>query len=206
MSPHEPDLAARKRAILAAATALFARKGFEQTTMDDLAAEAGLSKGGLYWHFKSKDDVIMALLAQYFDAELAGLDALAASGRSASESLRALYQLVSADFAEIISDRSLSLAFYAAAVHREDVRQHLRLYYARYRDALTTIIQRGIDAGEFAAAPASEVAIAFIAQFEGILLLHTISPDLVDLPRQIEVASQLLLTGLRRAENDGIST
>ncbi|MDL1899078.1 helix-turn-helix transcriptional regulator [Anaerolineae bacterium CFX7] len=54
MSPRANVSAARKAQILDAAAAVFARKGFYQASMDDIVEEAGLSKGALYWYFKSK--------------------------------------------------------------------------------------------------------------------------------------------------------
>jgi len=51
----------RRAQILEAAASCIAEKGFHAATMDDLAQAAGLSKGSLYWHFKSKDDVFLAL-------------------------------------------------------------------------------------------------------------------------------------------------
>ena len=48
--------------ILDAAMHEFARRGFAGTRMDDIAARCGLSKGGLYAHFKSKDAIFEALL------------------------------------------------------------------------------------------------------------------------------------------------
>ena len=51
--------------ILEAALRCFSQKGYHEATMDDLAREAGLSKGSLYWHFKSKAEVFAGLLAAY---------------------------------------------------------------------------------------------------------------------------------------------
>lgn len=51
----------RKRQILDAATASFARSGIHGSTMDDICAGAGLSKGAVYGYFKSKDDIVAAL-------------------------------------------------------------------------------------------------------------------------------------------------
>lgn len=47
-----------------AALRLFSHKGFAATRIDDIAAAAGLSKGGVYTHFKSKEDIFEALLAR----------------------------------------------------------------------------------------------------------------------------------------------
>lgn len=54
----------RVQQILDAALAAFSLSGFTATRMEDIARRAGLSKGGLYAHFRSKDDVFEALLAR----------------------------------------------------------------------------------------------------------------------------------------------
>lgn len=40
------------------------RKGYSRTTLDDIAAAAGISKGGIYWHFRGKDDLMAAIVAE----------------------------------------------------------------------------------------------------------------------------------------------
>jgi len=54
----------RMRQILDAAQQEFAERGFAATRMDDIARRCGLSKGGLYAHFASKDEVFEALLSR----------------------------------------------------------------------------------------------------------------------------------------------
>jgi len=57
--PPRPDVSAERRAqIIEAALTCFTRKGYNNTTMDDVAAESGLSKGTLYWYFESKDNLL----------------------------------------------------------------------------------------------------------------------------------------------------
>ena len=48
--------------ILAGALALFARKGYEQTTFTDIASRLKLTKGAIYWHFESKQALLLALI------------------------------------------------------------------------------------------------------------------------------------------------
>ena len=48
--------------LLAAALEVFARRGYRQAGVDEIAAAAGYSKGALYWHFSGKEDLLMALL------------------------------------------------------------------------------------------------------------------------------------------------
>src|SRR5262245_61403702 len=57
------DSSATRTRIYAAAYALFYRKGFQRTSLDDIAAEAGVTKRTLYYHVRSKDDLAGAMLA-----------------------------------------------------------------------------------------------------------------------------------------------
>ncbi len=57
-----PANADRERQIFAAASELVVHYGYDKTTIDDIAREAGVSKGAIYLHFKSKDDLFEALL------------------------------------------------------------------------------------------------------------------------------------------------
>jgi len=59
--PRNP--AATRARIYAAAYALFYRKGFQRTSLDDIAAKAGVTKRTLYYHVRSKDDLAGAMLA-----------------------------------------------------------------------------------------------------------------------------------------------
>lgn len=59
---------ARRAGIVAAARRCFARDGFHQTTMPDIAREAGLSAGAFYRYFPSKEDVILEIAGQAFGA------------------------------------------------------------------------------------------------------------------------------------------
>jgi len=58
----EREEKARLDAILAAAEAIFARSGYYQTRMEDIAREAELAKGTLYYYFKSKEEIYVHLL------------------------------------------------------------------------------------------------------------------------------------------------
>ncbi|AGL15865.1 TetR/AcrR family transcriptional regulator [Actinoplanes sp. N902-109] len=60
---HDP----RRRELIAAAEAVFVEKGYRATTLNDLLTVTGLSKGGFYHYFRSKDDVLRASLAEVLD-------------------------------------------------------------------------------------------------------------------------------------------
>ncbi|HWI71771.1 MAG TPA: TetR/AcrR family transcriptional regulator [Baekduia sp.] len=71
----EFDRSARKAAtrtkLLQAAARVYAAHGFAGATLDDVAEEAGLTKGAVYGHFGSKDNLLVALMEEYLAAEIA---------------------------------------------------------------------------------------------------------------------------------------
>ncbi|OYU98016.1 MAG: TetR family transcriptional regulator [Burkholderiales bacterium PBB5] len=82
---------AREDAIVAAVKRLLADKGFEQMTVDEVAAEVGIAKASLYKHFPSKEALAAAAMVQMMDLALqqvAAQDAL--PGTSAVAKLRAI--------------------------------------------------------------------------------------------------------------------
>ena len=58
------------QAILDASLKLFCEKGFDETTILDIVEEMGASRGAFYHHFKSKKEVLYALLERRFDREM----------------------------------------------------------------------------------------------------------------------------------------
>jgi TetR/AcrR family acrAB operon transcriptional repressor len=62
------DASQREQRILDAAAELIAHYGYDKTTMDEIAHEAGISKGAIYLHFKSKEALFEALLLRASDA------------------------------------------------------------------------------------------------------------------------------------------
>jgi AcrR family transcriptional regulator len=53
-----------REALLAKCLRLFAQRGFSSTSIDDIARAAGVTKGAIYWHFSSKDEIFHAILGR----------------------------------------------------------------------------------------------------------------------------------------------
>lgn len=80
----------RRLSILDAAESIFTEKGFDQATMDDIAAAAELSKGTLYIYFKSKDDLSVALASRLAAQVVEGFEAIQQSGLRGIDAIRAM--------------------------------------------------------------------------------------------------------------------
>lgn len=66
----EDKRAANRALILRAAREVFGRRGFYAATIEDIAAEAGLSNGAIYYNFKDKEDLFLALLDERIEERL----------------------------------------------------------------------------------------------------------------------------------------
>jgi AcrR family transcriptional regulator len=62
--------------LLTAALKVFARRGYREASVDEIAAEAGYSKGAVYWHFSGKEDLLVTLIDERIDARARELAAL----------------------------------------------------------------------------------------------------------------------------------
>jgi AcrR family transcriptional regulator len=58
---------------------VFARRGYQQAGVDEIAAAAGYSKGALYWHFSGKEELLMTLIEERIDARMREMLALLGS-------------------------------------------------------------------------------------------------------------------------------
>lgn len=197
MSPR-PDVSQERRAqIIAAAVAAFTRLGFDRASMDDIVAEAGLSKGAIYWYFKSKDELILAILDQMFAAEVADLQALASAPGLASRRLTAFFRRTVDQVQSMVRWMPITYEFYALAFRNATVRQAIKRYLRRYGEIIRPIIEQGVAAGEFRALDATGVAVALGAVIEGTLLLWVFDPDLVKIGEHMTAGFDLILAGLQ---------
>lgn len=193
MTEHES-----KAHILATALTVFAEKGFAKASMNDIVRATGLSKGGVYWHFKSKNVLIQAIFDQFFLGQLALLDGVVASEETAVAKLTQLATFTSIEVEALATQFPSSLEFYALAAREDGLQEVLKNHFDTYRQKIIAIIEQGMADGEFRLVDSNSVAKTIIALFEGILLVWGVSPEVIDLSADVQTAVQLLLQGIQK--------
>jgi AcrR family transcriptional regulator len=193
-----PDVSEERREqILDAAMRVFAERGLHEARMDDIAERSGLSKGALYLYYKSKDAIIAALARQFFKMEMRGLLQLREHEGSVAEGLLDYTRRVAIEMERVMAVASLAWEFYAIAARQKVVREYFKAYFAAYRSELATLIQAGVDRGEFRAVNPEQVAITITGLYEGLALLAVVDATAAQWSQQAEASLQLLLDGLR---------
>lgn len=199
MSP-KPDVSeARKEQILAAAAEVFSRKGFSAARMEDIADETGVSKATLYLYFKGKDDLITAILELVFQREFKQISQLDLNAISATEAIWKMVDLVLQDFIHMQHLLPVTYEFLALAFRNKVVQKTIQQYFDRYMQLLMSIIQHGINMGEFRAVAAGDIAITIGALVEGTFLLWVYDPERVDVERSIRSGMQVIIQGIQPA-------
>ena len=197
MSP-KPDVSEeRKDQIMNAAEEVFTQKGFDEARMDDIAEETGLSKGTLYLYYKSKNDLIIAILDRIFQREFRDLEKLDLSDMSASDAMWKMVDHAAKDVKIMFRLIPLTFEFLGMAFRNKFVQKAFKTYLDRYMDVLIPIVQHGIDTGEFHQTDAKEVAIAVGAVMEGTILLWVYDRSLADLEQHLRSGMKLLLEGVK---------
>jgi AcrR family transcriptional regulator len=196
MSPRPDVSEERKDQIMNAAEEVFTKKGFDEARMDDIAEKTGLSKGTLYLYFKSKEDLVIAILDRIFMGAFKQLITREVVEASATEAIWRFTEEAIRDYLKMLRMMPIAYEFLALAFRNKIVQRALKQYFDVYMDALIPLIQRGIDSGEFRQVDAEEVAIAAGAIFEGTVLLWVYDNTRINVERHIRSGIQLLLEGV----------
>jgi AcrR family transcriptional regulator len=184
--------------LLEAAARVFAERGFHGASLDQVAAEAGFTKGAVYSNFDSKEDLFLALLESRYVEDMATLrGALDASGEHPEEHLSDFAALLETQFGgEPQSWEALFLEFCVYALRHEPVRERLAGFFAADFAQVAELIEdeRKLR-GEHPWEPAVHVAVIVTALTRGLNLLRAVFPDAVD-QEVLESAMQFVARAL----------
>ncbi|HVN63091.1 MAG TPA: TetR/AcrR family transcriptional regulator [Candidatus Binataceae bacterium] len=197
MAPRPDVSEERKDQILEAAAAVFAKRGLHDSTMDDIVERSALSKGGVYWYFKSKDELVAALVDRMCASALEKLKELVKLGGSAIDRFIAMDREMADEMRQIARLRAVMLEFYALAARDREVRSKLRSYFHDTIETIEALVRQGIERGEFRPVDPHQTAIAVEAMYEGLMLVWVVNPATIDLEESSRRATELLVAGLR---------
>ena len=197
MSPRPDVSEERKDQILDAASEVFAEKGVHESRMDDIAVKSGLSKGALYWYFKSKDDILIAIFDRMFKKEYVYLENLISEKDSAIEQFRDFTERVIFDIKRMLHLMPIAYEFISLAFRRKFVKDAFKHYINKYINIMEKIIELGITQGEFRAVEPRDIAITTGSIFEGTILLWVYDPNLVNPEEHIRKGLNLILDGIK---------
>ncbi len=192
----------KRNAILASATRLFSRNGFQGTAMAELSAITGAATGTIFHHFRNKEDLFLQVLNDVKESILDQFDRHQRTRRDQNgiervEGVVAFYL----QLAGTMEDQFL-------IIHRHDpyqmaetspvCRSHLESIYTCLLDIFEEGIQKGMQDGSVAVDSPRQTAMVLFAMVDGIVRLNTYRVyDAGTLYDSLMVACRRLLTGSR---------
>ncbi len=133
--------------IVAAATELFAARGYDGVSIRDIAAECGITSAALYYHFSGKPDLLRAVITAYLDEVAAVMDAVAATPGDSAVRLRRLLH----DLAALPSERGAVLRLALHDLGRLEPAARAAIgddYERRFVGRIRALLAEGMDAGD----------------------------------------------------------
>lgn len=213
MPPRTPEVPQgireeRRRQILDAALVVFARKGFHDANVSDVAAQAGVSQGTIYWYFESKGALMQELLGEAFDEVLRPLaEILGRTDLSPLERLRQSFR-TSMEMVRAQSERYrllLSMWSQPAFSSPEVAETHLldRIYWEGIFTPFKHVIQEGMETGEIAPGDAEALTIAITALMDGLMVYSFAWPEGLVSDERLEAILLRLLQPASRGSVEG---
>ncbi len=179
------DRSARKAAtrarLLDAAAKVYAARGFAGATLDDVAEEAGLTKGAVYGHFGSKDNLLVALMEEYLAAEIAEQVGLFDRGETTWKRPLAGSDRWMDELEEDPSAFRLLVEFWLAAGRDEALRERFAGGFEALRQTFAEFGSESAGDAGIAMPPAAarHVANVFLALSIGMGFLRVVDPERV---------------------------
>ncbi len=190
----------QRETILQAATACFSEKGYHRTTIQDICDGAKLSKGGLYTYFKSKEEILAAVVEDSVQSTFRQVIEVAGTGGRVPEKLD---RIASTILERLTSDKptshspQLSFEIWAEASKNPQVKASCVRSYAQWRTFLTDLLREGIVKGEFKTWVDPEaLAAILVAVFDGLSLQEGITRARVDWQRITQMLRRGLAEGI----------
>lgn len=165
--------------VLKIATSLFLERGFQVTSMDDIVAASKVSKTNIYYHFKSKEELLTAIVKQMtgrYDEMIR---------ETAAQTHLPVTERISRMTAHLAEQQPHSLGgcpfltiYIQTAREYDFVREEISGFFRMQIATLEKLLQEGIDRGEFnAQLPAPHIAALIVSAIEGGLFLQHTGTD-----------------------------
>jgi TetR/AcrR family transcriptional repressor of nem operon len=189
-TPAAPDTTANR--ILDVAERLVQTRGFNGFSYADIAAEVGITKASLHYHFATKAELGRTLIARYTEAFETALQAITARLPHADERLRAYVKL----YADVLANERMCLCGMVAAEYGTlppQMQEAIRVFFEFNESWLAGLLDQGTREGCLSVrVPLHEAARMLVGALEGEMLVARAYGD----PARFESAARLLLTQL----------
>lgn len=192
----------REEQIKRAALKLFSQRGFHHTTISQIAEEAGLGKGTVYWYWRSKEELAFSLVEDMLASFLALMKRSEEEEGPFHEKMRRLID-AAADLYRVQKEHCRLLWKFRADRHyifNPEYVKAVTKYYHDMRKCLSGMVARGIRDGDLANIDPEKAALIILGIVEGLELEWLENEDF-DLREGLHLVLGTLFEGLRASRD-----
>jgi TetR/AcrR family acrAB operon transcriptional repressor len=194
------EAAATRRQVMEAALRMFSQNGYAATTLDDIAREAGVTRGAIYWHFSNKADLYNTLVAEVFARVNPTMEQAMQDGGSVLEGLRRLFvgTLAYLEEDEVFRLVNEMILFKTAVTPEMEPGMQKKMHATRAMvDTIAGMVQSGIQAGEIRAdVDARDAALSLLGCQNGLAALWLLDPALFCIKDRAEALADIYIAGI----------
>lgn len=173
----------RRQKIIDAAITVLLDKGVAASRMNDFVEASGLSKGGVYHHFDSKEDLLIGVLNSFLENNIDRIHLSIDPKQSAYQQLTAILRNHEELMLELGKYNQLFLDFFSQAPYLPRFRELMRQHYQLFHDVLSELVTLGIKQGEFRKdTDANAIGAGLLGLFDGIGIALLITPEKIKFP------------------------
>ena len=173
----------------------FIRNGYAHTRVDDIAREAGLSKGGIYFHFASKRDIFDALQEIEVQRTMAAVMEAHQSEASAVTKIENLAYRLVVEFGSNEAHRKFLIVLAEMGIRNPDIRERVVASHEAYLQAISAQIRVGIEAGEIRDIDPDVAALVLKLLMDGVEQAFALGYN-IDVQKLITQGLDVIVNGL----------
>lgn len=176
----------------AGAFALFARHGIDRVTMDDIASEGHATKGSLYWHYKSKDEIIEAACRHYYQQWHKESQRNIALISNPVEKIRITVRNSVRSCLIDETNRVFTMEILTRALHDRSIREGWRQFFESVRAFYLALVESAVEVGLLPCKDPVRAVDLMLSAMEGYKLRAVFEPSLCSKVEERAIAKQLL--------------
>jgi AcrR family transcriptional regulator len=169
-----------RECLMQSAASVFARRGLQQASIDEVAEDAGFTKGAFYANFKSKEELFLAMLDERFAKRIEEIEDVIAGEGSTAQKARRAGDLAAQNLRADPEWERLFFEFSAYAARDEDFRQELVTRYRSLQEGIAAALKADAEhMDKDHALPFDQVALMTCVMANGFALEKLLEGDAV---------------------------
>ncbi len=186
----------RKEQILNAALLVLVDKGYESSRIDDIVSESGLSKGAIYWYYKSKKEIYLDLVNFWVLRYSVVLNHIVEEGASSTQQLKDLFEYFINQYESNPEPFKVLAEFWSIAGKDIDFKKKLQKVYSNFQKLIENIILNGVKSGTFKKVDVNITALSIMVNIESIIWFTLFDAHGVTAQEYIRTITEFILAGI----------